>query len=72
VAELSRRHAARIGFDSEVPPSPSRRLVGSVPAPTAAGLEDLVLGVEESESTRVTKSQLWAPAHFLLLERSGG
>jgi hypothetical protein len=70
VADLLRRYAVRIGLDPEAPPSPSRRLVASVPALAAAGLEDLVLGVEETESIRVTKSQLWALAHLLLLERA--
>ena len=69
VADLLRRHAVRIGLDPEAPPAPSRRLVASVPQAAAAGLEDLVLGVEESESIRVTKSQLWALAHVLLLEQ---
>lgn len=70
VAELLRRHACRIGLDPEAPPSPSRRLVASVPAAAAAGLEDLVLGLEEDEGIRVTKSQLWALVHVLLLERA--
>lgn len=37
VAELLRRHAPRIGVDPDAPPSPSRRLVASVPSPSAAG-----------------------------------
>lgn len=67
VAELLRRHASRIGLDPDAPPSPSRRLVASVSSAAAASLEDLVLGVEEQESIRVTKSQLWALAHAQLL-----
>jgi hypothetical protein len=70
VADLLRGHAARIGIDPDAPPCPSRRLVASVPSASAAGVEDLVLGVEETESIRVTKSQLWALAHLLLLERA--
>jgi hypothetical protein len=54
VAEQLRRHAPRVGLDPDAPPSPSRRLVDSVPSASAAGLEDLVLGVEGSESIRVT------------------
>jgi hypothetical protein len=71
VAELLRRHSARIGLDPEAPPVPARRLVASVPAAVAAGVEDLVLGIEESEGLRVTKSQLWALAHVMLLENAG-
>jgi hypothetical protein len=70
VAELLRRHAPRIGLDTEAPPVPARRLVASVPMALAAGVEDLVLGVEETEGIRVTKSQLWALAHALLLDRA--
>lgn len=69
MADLLRRHAARIGLDAEAPPVPARRLLASVPA-AAAGLEDLVLGVEEDGGIRVTKSQFWALAHLLLLERA--
>jgi hypothetical protein len=64
--------AMRVG-----PGSTLRRLRGppgaSVPVPVvvAAGLEDLVLGVEETEGIRVTKSRLWALAHLLLLETAG-
>jgi hypothetical protein len=71
VAELLRRHAGRIGLDPEAPPMPARRLVASVAAAAAAGVEDLVLGVEEDEGIRVTKSQLWALAHVILLESAG-
>jgi hypothetical protein len=71
VADLLRRHAHRIGIDPDTRPCPSRRLVASVPSASAAGLEDLVLGVEETEGIRVTKSQCWALAHVLLLERAG-
>jgi hypothetical protein len=72
VAELLRRHAGRIGLDPEAPPMPVRRLVASVPAAAAAGVEDVVLGIEESEGIRVTKSQLWALAHLLLLGAGAG
>jgi len=72
VANRLRRHAVRIGIDPEAPPVPARRLVASVPATSSAGLEDLVLGVEETESIRVTKSQLWALGHVLLVETVRG
>ncbi|MGH9022527.1 MAG: hypothetical protein ACRDV9_05420 [Acidimicrobiia bacterium] len=70
-AELLRGHAARVGLDGDTPPSPTRRLVALVDSRAAIGVEDLGLALEEHLGTRVTKSQLWALAHVLLLERAG-
>src|SRR5581483_6029417 len=46
---------------------PRRRLVADIPEGAATALEDLVLAVDATENVRVTKSQLWALAHVLLL-----
>jgi len=69
VAELVRGHAERLGLTEQG--TPRRRLVADVHQGAATGLEDLVLAVDETEGVRVTKSQLWALAHVLLLERAG-
>lgn len=69
VAELVRTHAERIGVGDHS--LLRRRLVASIPAGAATSLEDLVLAIDETEGVRVTKSQLWALAHVLLLERAG-
>jgi len=70
VAELVRGHAERVGL-SDPSPLPRRRLVADIPEGAATALEDLVLAVDATENVRVTKSQLWALAHVLLLERAG-
>lgn len=69
VADLVRANAERIGLTE--PPAGRRRLVADIPRDVAAGLEDLVLAIDETEQVRITKSQLWALAHVLLLERAG-
>ena len=68
-AELVRHHAERLGVGD--PATPRRRLVAAIPQAAATRLEDLVLAIDEPENVRVTKSQLWALAHALLLERAG-
>lgn len=68
-AELVRRHADRLGVAEHA--VPRRRLVAAIPQPAAARHEDLVLAIDETENVRVTKSQLWALGHLLLLERAG-
>jgi hypothetical protein len=68
-AELVRGHAERLGLTERV--TPRRRLVAAISREAAATLEDLVLAIDETEGVRVTKSQLWALAHVLLLERAG-
>lgn len=70
VAGLLRAHATRLGLTTDTPASPARRFVALVPTPAAAAVEDLTLALEEHLDTRVTKSQLWALAHVLLLERA--
>ena len=70
VAELVRGHAERLGL-ADPNPMPRRRLVADIPGESATALEDLVLAVDAAENVRVTKSQLWALAHGLLLERAG-
>ena len=69
VAELVRRNAARLGLTERA--TLRRRLVAAIPRQAATTLEDLVLAIDETEQVRVTKSQLWALAHVLLLERAG-
>jgi hypothetical protein len=69
VAELVRDHADRLGLTEQA--TPRRRLVAAIPRDAATTLEDLVLAIDETEGVRVTKSQLWALAHVLLLERAG-
>jgi hypothetical protein len=69
VAELVRGHADRLGLTEQT--TPRRRLVAAIPREAVTTLEDLVLAVDETEGVRVTKSQLWALAHVLLLERAG-
>ena len=69
LAELVRGHADRLGLTEQT--TPRRRLVAAIPREAATTLEDLVLAIDETEGVRVTKSQLWALAHVLLLERSG-
>jgi hypothetical protein len=68
VAELVRGHADRLGLTEQT--TPRRRLVAAIPRGAATTLEDLVLAIDETEGVRVTKSQLWALAHVLLLERA--
>jgi hypothetical protein len=70
-AELVRGHATRLGLSETSGVGPRRRLVADIPSEAATGLEDLVLAVDATENVRVTKSQLWALAHVLLLERAG-
>ena len=52
-------------------PAMPRRRVAAIAQPAATRLEDLVLAIDETENVRVTKSQLWALGHVLLLERAG-
>lgn len=68
-AELVRLHAGGLGVGD--PATPRRRLVAAIPQPAATRLEDLVMAIDETENVRVTKSQLWALGHVLLLERAG-
>lgn len=69
VAELVRGYADRLGLTERT--TTRRRLVAAIPREVATTLEDLVLAIDETEGVRVTKSQLWALAHVLLLERAG-
>ena len=69
-AEQVRRHAERVGL-TDAAGTPRRRLVAAIPQDAATTLEDLVLSIDATENVRVTKSQLWALAHVLLLERAG-
>jgi hypothetical protein len=69
-AEQVRRHAERVGL-TDPAGTARRRLVAAIPQDVATALEDLVLAIDATENVRVTKSQLWALAHVLLLERAG-